>query len=130
PVEERGHREMGPLEGQMNGTSSPVSVSTKLQRIARLAKDSPGMAMTTLAHHIDVAFLREAYRRTRKDGAVGIGGRTAEDYAADLESNLDGLLARLKSGRYRAPAVRRVHIPKGSGKTRPIGIPTVNVNYT
>jgi RNA-directed DNA polymerase len=49
---------MGPLEGQMHGTSSPVSVSTKLQRIAKLAKDSPGMAMTTLAHHIDVAFLR------------------------------------------------------------------------
>lgn len=108
----------------MNGTSSPVDVSTKLQRIARLAKESPGMAMTTLAHHIDVAFLREAYRRTRKDGAVGIDGRTAEDYAADLEANLEDLLARFKSGRYRAPAVRRVHIPKGSGGTRPIGIPT------
>ncbi len=59
---------MEPLEGQMNGSSSPASVSTKLQRIAKLAKDSPEMVMTTLAHHIDVAFLREAYRRTRKDG--------------------------------------------------------------
>jgi RNA-directed DNA polymerase len=115
---------MEPLEGQMNGSSSPASVSTKLQRIAKLAKDSPEMVMTTLAHHIDVAFLREAYRRTRKDGAVGIDGRTAKDYAANLEANLEDLLARFKSGRYQAPAVRRVHIPKGGGKTRPIGIPT------
>ncbi len=108
----------------MNGSSSPVDVSTKLQRIAELAKGSPGMVMTTLAHHIDASFLREAYRRTRKDGAVGIDGQTAQDYAVDLEGNLEDLLARLKSGRYRAPAVRRVHIPKGGGKTRPIGIPT------
>lgn len=80
--------------------------------------------MTTLAHHIDVAFLREAYRRTRKDGATGIDGRTAKDHAEDLEGNLEDLLARFNSGRYRAPAVRRAHIPKGGGKTRPIGIPT------
>jgi RNA-directed DNA polymerase len=115
---------MEPLEGQMSGSSCPESVSTKLQRIAKLAKDSPEMVMTTLAHHIDVAFLREAYRRTRKDGAAGIDGRTAKDYAAELEANLEDLLARFKSGRYRAPAVRRVQIPKGGGKTRPIGIPT------
>jgi hypothetical protein len=108
----------------MSGSSCPESVSTKLQRIAKLAKDSPEMVMTTLAHHIDVAFLREAYRRTRKDGAAGIDGRTAKDYAAELEANLEDLLARFKSGRYRAPAVRRVQIPKGGGKTRPIGIPT------
>ena len=108
----------------MNGRSSPVSVSTKLQRIAKLAKGSPQMVMTTLAHHIDIDFLREAYRRTRKDGAVGIDGQTAQDYAVDLEANLVDLLSRFKTGRYRAPAVRRVHIPKGGGKTRPIGIPT------
>ncbi len=66
---------MEPLEGQMNGTSSPESVSTKLQRIAELAKGSPKLVMTTLAHHIDTDFLREAYRRTRKDGAVGIDGQ-------------------------------------------------------
>jgi group II intron reverse transcriptase/maturase len=69
--------------------------------------------------------LREAYRRTRKDGAAGIDGQTATEYAARLEENLQALLNRAKSGSYRAPAVRRVHIPKGDGKeTRPIGIPT------
>lgn len=83
------------------------------------------MVLTSLAHHIDVVFLEEAYRRTRKDGAAGVDGQTAADYAVDLEGNLQRLLDRFKSGQYRAPAVRRVHIPKGDGrKTRPIGIPT------
>jgi group II intron reverse transcriptase/maturase len=83
------------------------------------------MVLTTLAHHIDIDWLHEAYRRTRKDGATGVDRQTAEEYAANLESNLQSLLDRAKSGTYRAPPVRRVHIPKGSGaETRPIGIPT------
>jgi group II intron reverse transcriptase/maturase len=83
------------------------------------------MVINTLAHHIDLDLLREAYRRTRKDGAVGVDGQTAQDYEAQLESNLSSLLTRFKTGSYRAPPVRRVHIPKGDGsKTRPIGIPT------
>jgi group II intron reverse transcriptase/maturase len=83
------------------------------------------MALTTLAHHIDIVWLMEAYRRTRKDGATGVDRQTAEQYAANLEGNLRSLLDRAKSGTYRAPPVRRVHIPKGSGaETRPIGIPT------
>lgn len=106
-------------------TPSSETVSTKLERIAKLAKQMPGVALSTLAHHIDCAWLHEAYRRTRKDGAVGVDGQTAAEYAVDLESNLRSLLARAKSGdHYRAPPVRRVHIPKGDGtKTRPIGIP-------
>lgn len=103
----------------------PDSVSTKLQRIAELAEAKPDAVLTTLAHHIDLDWLREAYRRTRKDGAVGVDDQTAEEYAANLEGNLAGLHERLKAGTYRAPAVKRVHIPKGDGsKTRPIGIPT------
>jgi len=110
----------------MNGTSTPASISTKLERIAKLAKQMPGAPLRTLAHHIDIEWLREAYRRTRKDGAVGVDGQTATEYAAHLEGNLRSLLDRAKSGdHYRAPPVRRVHIPKGDGsKTRPIGIPT------
>ena len=82
------------------------------------------MAFTSLAHHIDIDWLKEAYRRTRKSGAPGIDGQTAADYGENLEANLRSLLDRAKSGSYRAPAVRRVHIPKGKGETRPIGIPT------
>jgi group II intron reverse transcriptase/maturase len=75
---------------------------------------------------MDLDWLREAYRRTRKDGAVGVDGQTAAHYAEDLEANLQSLLDRAKSGdSYRAPPVRRVHIPKGDGsQTRPLGIPT------
>jgi group II intron reverse transcriptase/maturase len=109
----------------MQGTPSPESVSTRLQRIAELARKTPELAFTTLAHHIDVELLHEAYRRTRKDGATGIDGQTATEYAANLEGNLQSLLNRFKSGTYRAPPVRRVYIPKADGRTlRPIGIPT------
>ena len=104
---------------------SSKAVSTKLERIAKLAQDAPQMVFTSLAHHIDIDWLREAFRRTRKDGATGVDGQTAGEYAANLELNLQSLLARAKSGTYRAPPVRRVHIPKGPGsETRPIGIPT------
>jgi group II intron reverse transcriptase/maturase len=73
---------------------------------------------------MDLEWMREAYRRTRKDGAVGTDGLTADQYAEKLEENLQSLLDRAKAGTYRAPPVRRVHIPKGDGsKTRPIGIP-------
>jgi group II intron reverse transcriptase/maturase len=110
----------------MARTPSHTTISTKLEQIAKLAERMPDVALTTLAHHIDVDWLREAYRRTRKDGAVGVDGQTAQQYAENLEGNLQSLLDRAKSGdHYRAPPVRRVHIPKGDGrKTRPIGIPT------
>jgi RNA-directed DNA polymerase len=67
----------------------------------------------------------EAYRLTRKDGAPGIDDMTAADYEADLEANLVDLLARIKSGRYVAPPVRRHYIPKADGTKRPLGIPTL-----
>jgi RNA-directed DNA polymerase len=108
----------------MERTKSRMDISTRLSRIAELSRRHPKSAHTTLAHHIDVEFLKEAFRRTRKDGAVGVDGLTASAYAQNLEDNLGDLLDRFKSGRYRAPPVRRVHIPKGDGsKTRPIGIP-------
>jgi group II intron reverse transcriptase/maturase len=109
----------------MTETSNSQDISTKLERIAKLAREIRGATLKTLAHHIDVNWLREAYRRTRKDGAPGVDGVSAEQYAEQLEENLRSLLDRAKSGRYRAPPVRRVHIPKGAGTdTRPIGIPT------
>jgi group II intron reverse transcriptase/maturase len=83
------------------------------------------MGFTSLNHHIDLWWLYEAFRRTRRDGAPGVDGQTAAAYEADLRGNLQSLLDRAKSGTYRAPPVRRVHIPKGTGtETRPTGIPT------
>ena len=125
-MEGREHRNTGAFEGKMAETSSSTTVSTKLERIAKLAREMPQAALTTLAHHIDIDWLREAYRRTRKDGATGIDRQTADEYARNLDENLRSLLERAKSGNYVAPPVRRVHIPKaGDGsQTRPIGIPT------
>lgn len=101
-------------------------MSTRQQRIAELAKQSPHMGFTSLAHHIDLGWLRRAYQATRKDGAPGVDGQTALDYEVNLETNLRSLLDRAKSGTYRAPPVRRVRIPKGTGdETRPLGTPTL-----
>ncbi len=108
----------------MAGTARSGTISTKQARIAELAKIHQD-AQTTLAHHLDLDWMREAFARTRKDGAVGIDGVTADAYEANLDANLMALLDRIKAGTYRAPPVRRVHIPKGDGsQTRPIGIPT------
>ena len=101
-------------------------VLTKQQQIAQLAKRMPQVSFTSLNHHLDLAWLQEAYDRTRKDAAPGVDGQTADDYGLCLEENLSVLLDRAKAGTYRAPPVRRVHIPKGTGsETRPLGIPTL-----
>jgi len=65
---------------------------------------------------MDLEWMREAYRLTRKDGAPGIDGVTAPDYEANLEANLLDLLDRIKSGRYCAPPVRRAYIPKAAAR--------------
>lgn len=110
----------------MTGTQQPERMSTQRQRLAYLGQRYPERAFVSIAHHMDMAWMREAWRRTRKSGAVGVDGQGATDYEQHLEANLHDLLDRLRSGRYRAPPIKRVHIPKGDGqKTRPIGIPTL-----
>ena len=106
--------------------SNSDTVSTKQGRIAELARKAPEMALTSLSPHMDLDWLREAFQRVRKDGAKGVDGQSAQDYAENLEANLRSLLGRAKSGdHYKAPPVRRTYIPKGDGKSlRPLGIPT------
>jgi RNA-directed DNA polymerase len=82
------------------------------------------VALSSLHHVIDLEWMKEAYRLTRKDGAPGIDGVTAADFATNLEANLLDLLDRIKSGRYKAPPVRRTYIPKADGSRRPLGIPS------
>ena len=103
---------------------SLTNLSTKRQRIAELARTKRGVALSTLHHVIDLEWMKEAYRLTRKDGAPGIDGVTADEYATNLEANLLDLLDRIKSGRYKAPPVRRTYIPKTDGSRRPLGIPS------
>jgi RNA-directed DNA polymerase len=115
------------LMGNTEGAMEPEEdVSTKQRRIAELARIHPEVSFTSLAYHIDLKWLHEAYQRTRKDGALGVDGRSGEDYAKELGANLRSLLERAKAGTYFAPPIRRVHIPKGTSgtETRPIGIPS------
>lgn len=100
------------------------TISPKLARLTELSRQHPKRVFCSLHQQIDLAWLQKAFQRTRKDGAVGVDGQTAAHYAAQLETNLQALLERFRSGSYHAPPVRRVHLPKGDGRTRPIGIPT------
>ena len=86
------------------------------------ARAEPEGRFHSLAHLIDVPALAAAYWRIRKDAAVGVDGVTKDQYGQDLERNLQDLYARLRSKRYRHQPIRRVHIPKDGGRTRPIGI--------
>src|SRR5262249_30819165 len=105
-------------------TLSLTNLATRRERIAGLARTQRGVALSTLHHLIDLEWMQEAYRLTRKDGAPGIDGVMADAYARNLEANLLDLLDRIKTGRYQAPPVRRTYIPKADGSRRPLGIPT------
>ena len=107
------------------GALDLTNLSTKRQWIAELARSKRGVALVSLHHVIDLEWMTEAWRLTRKDGAAGIDGMTAVDYEANLQTNLLDLLERIKSGRYQAPPVRRTYIPKADGTQRPLGIPTL-----
>ena len=107
----------------MSDTKRSEPISTQLRQIAEQAIAHPDRVFTTLIHRMDVDFLREAYRRLRKDGAPGLSGVTVKDYGRELEANLIDLHKRLKEQRYVAPPIKRVWIDKEGGKKkRPIGL--------
>jgi len=97
-------------------------MSPQLLKVVERAAREPEGRFHSLVHLIDVPALARAYGRMRKDAAVGVDGVTKEQYGWELEANLQDLDARLRSMRYRHQPILRVHIPKGQGKTRPIGI--------
>lgn len=106
----------------MTDALTSLDMSTGLQRVAERAKHEPAARFHSLAHLMDVNLLAGAYNRLRKEAAVGVDGVTKEQYGQELEKNLRDLHERLKTKRYRHQPIRRVHIPKERGKTRPIGI--------
>lgn len=100
-------------------------MNTKLARIAAKAKTEPKLRFTSLAHLLTPELLLETWKQMNHKGASGVDGETIKEFESDLENRVKDLHARLKARRYRPPPVRRVEIPKGGGKTRPLGIPTV-----
>ena len=106
----------------MTEASTLDKMSPQLRKVMERARNETEGRFHSLAHLIDVPALERTYRRARKDAAVGIDGVTKDAYGKDLGGNLAGLHERMKSKRYRHQPIRRVHIPKGNGKTRPIGV--------
>jgi RNA-directed DNA polymerase len=106
----------------MTNALTLVDMSPGLLKVVERAKREPEGRFHALAHLIDVPALGRAYRRQRSDAAVGVDGVTKEQYGQALEGNLQDRHARLKAKRYRHQPIRRVHIPKAQGKTRPSGI--------
>lgn len=101
-----------------------MTVSTRQAQIAYWAKMHPTEACVSFNHYLDEEWLNEAYRLTRRDGATGVDGITKQDYEQDLAANLHDLSDRARSGRYKAPPVKRGYVPKGNGtELRPIGMP-------
>ena len=109
----------------MTDTLRPETMTPKLLEVRERAKRSLQMRFLSLAHLIDEDALERAYDRIRKDAAVGVDGVTKEQYGQELKSNVASLHDRMKTMRYRHQPLRRVHIPKGKGATRPIGISSV-----
>jgi RNA-directed DNA polymerase len=101
---------------------TPKNMSTGLLKIVERARRDPNARFNSLAHLMDAEALRRAFERIRKNAAVGVDGVTKQEYAKDLEHRLEELHARLKAKQYRHQPIRRVHIPKTAGKTRPIGV--------
>ena len=100
-------------------------MSTKLLKIAQRAKQEPKARFTSLAHVLTPEFLLETWKQLNRRGAGGVDGQSVAEFEEGLEQRVADLWQRVRTGRYKAPPVRRVEIPKGHGKMRPLGIPTV-----
>ena len=114
-----------PGEGNIVRTQRRGTMTTQLERIAVLAKTKPKQVFTSLAHLLTVEFLVETWKQLNQRGAAGLDGETTKAFESNLRPRCQNLVERLKAGRYRPMPVRRVDIPKGDGKTRPLGIATV-----
>jgi retron-type reverse transcriptase len=101
-------------------------MSTQLAKIAEKARQDKKIRFTSLAHLITPEFLQETWGMMNRKGASGVDGETTAQFEANLKERTEGLWKRLRQNRYQAPPVRRVDIPKGNGKTRPLGIPMVS----
>lgn len=106
-------------------TMAEKHMSLGLAKVASRAKRNPEERIRSLAHLLDEDALTRAYHRIRKGAAAGVDGIDKAKYGEALQDNIRDLHQRMKARRYRHQPIRRVHIPKSQGRTRPIGISTV-----
>jgi len=122
PAEPRGGAKGNAVEQSTPRTQSRTSVSHALDRIRQAARERPKERLTALYHHVTIDLLHAAYAALRREAAAGVDGVTWSTYGENLEANLQSLHHRVHGGAYRAQPSRRRYIPKPDGKTRPLGI--------
>ena len=101
------------------------SVSSTLLGLREKAEREPEHRFRSLYREINLPMLYESFRELKRKAASGVDGVSVTDYEKDLDRNLKRLLGRLVGKTYRSQHVRRKYIPKGQGKTRPLGIPAL-----
>src|SRR5215468_549439 len=122
PVEPRAGTKGNANQQHSGRTQSRETVSQVLARIRQTARERKKERFTALFHHINVELLRDAFSAIRREAAPGVDGVTWQDYAANVETNLHGLHARVQRGAYRALPSRRQYIPKPDGRQRPLAV--------
>jgi RNA-directed DNA polymerase len=125
PMEER-----TAAKGKLAARNTPptlggTSVLTAMQRVGQRVREKPKERLTNLLHYVKLPLLNEAFRRLHRNAAAGVDGVTWSEYEEKLDERLLALQDRVHSGRYHPLPVRRVHIAKSDGRTRPLGIPAL-----
>lgn len=97
----------------------------KLLQISWYAERDKSVKFTSLAHLLDEEFLSDCYFSLNRNKAIGIDNISWEEYGKDLDNNLENLVIKLKQKKFKPQPAKRVYIPKGKGKTRPLGISSI-----
>ncbi len=117
------------MRGESRDTTSVFKdgqrLITKLSSLTSKARGNRQEKFTSLMHLLNEDFLKVCFADLKRDKAVGVDGVTVGEYEENLEENLKDLVGRMKRWKYQPKPVRRVYIPKGRGKLRPLGIPSV-----
>ena len=100
-------------------------MQTSLRGIATKAKQNKNYKFGNLYRMLNKDALYQAFKDINKNSATGIDKETAREFIKNLDANLEELVEELKCKKYKAKLVKRVYIPKGNGKTRPLGLPTL-----
>jgi group II intron reverse transcriptase/maturase len=97
----------------------------KLSSISYCAKSDPTFEFMSLAHHLNVEFLKDCYLNLDRNKAVGIDKVSWLKYKQNLDNNLEILVSKLKRKAFEPLPAKRVYIPKGNGEMRPLGISSI-----